>query len=444
MEHAAPLLVELATQKDPDLARLGSHAIFSEVIETLGDAFDRALCDRYIAFFARVIEYCRRLAGAEWLDQRLSRFNLHGEEALVRRAVSLRQVRRFTGSPRKILVLSRVTLGADVAVTSVVLQKMMKTFPEAQLVLLCGERAALLFEGEARVRVNTIQYPRGGGLLERLAVWPMVLDAIEQESSSLPDRFIVVDPDSRLTQLGMLPVGPHDCGYYFFESRSYAKPGVDALSELTAAWLDEVFGPDAAPARPAVWLPTKAVEFSREIRKAVGGRRAPCVSINLGVGDNEAKRIEDPFEFRLLSELLNRGRRIFLDKGIGPEELERSERLLRELQGANHAVVEIEEGGNINTRGVANASVIAWRGSLAGFGAIIDQSDLYIGYDSACQHVAAALGVRVIDIFAGFRSPMIPRRWKPSGTAPVTVITVDPQGTPEIEKILDAVLEASR
>ncbi len=82
--------------------------------------------------------------------------------------------------------------------------------------------------------------------------------------------------------------------------------------------------------------------------------------------------------------------------------------------------------------------------SLFGFGALIGESDLYIGYDSACQHIAAAQGVKTIDIFAGFRSPRMAQRWKPSGPAQVCMIVVEPQSPADPATILKKVLEAAR
>jgi ADP-heptose:LPS heptosyltransferase len=47
-----------------------------------------------------------------------------------------------------------------------------------------------------------------------------------------------------------------------------------------------------------------------------------------------------------------------------------------------------------------------------------------VGYDSAGQHVAAACGVPLISVFAGFPSLRMFHRWSPSGPR-VTVIRVD-------------------
>ena len=77
-------------------------------------------------------------------------------------------------------------------------------------------------------------------------------------------------------------------------------------------------------------------------------------------------------------------------------------------------------------RAVARSGARAtfWEGSFAGFAQIIAGSRLYVGYDSAGQHVAAACGVPLISIFAGFPAPRMFDRWRPSGPY-ATVIRVD-------------------
>ena len=456
LEEGALLLCELATLPDPELAGAGVDGIFRNVIESMGDAFEARLCDLYIKFFAQVLEYCRTLSSAGWLDHRLRHFGLLTEEDLICRAERVRGVSRLPAQEdpekiRKILVLSRVTLGADVAITSVVLRKMMQAFPRAQVALLAGPKAALLFAGENSVVVCPVEYPRGGSLIDRLAAWPAVVDTVQEQIEGLqPGEYVVVDPDSRLTQLGMLPVVADESRYHFFGSRSFSRPGLETLAELTAAWLEEVFGPadrQECLFYPWVSLPPEAKAFARAVRAALPAGR--WASVNLGVGENPRKRIEGAFEQRLLSELLGAGWRIFLDKGEGGEETARVKHLLSRLREARRKVQEIdEEGAGKSTYFAGAPDVVAWRGSLAGFGALIGVSDLYIGYDSACQHIAAALGVSTVDIFAGFRSPRMVQRWRPSGPGKVSMIVVDRKtgipACPPPERILAAVLEAAR
>lgn len=441
LHEAVELLCELATLEDPDLARVGADAIFRHAIESMGDAFDVILCDRYIHFFAHLLDHCRRLPGARWLDERLRRFGLRSYDDLVDRALRLRTPRPAKlREIEKVVVLSRVTLGADVAITSLILRKFLSALPRAEIVLLASPKAALLFAGEKRVAVHPIEYPRRGGLLDRLRSWPQAVDAVQAEIEGLRSgQYAVVDPDSRFTQLGMLPIVTGDEGCHFFESRSFTRPGLETLAALTAAWLREVFGPDDSPLEPWVSLPAEAVRFADGLRCAAPEARR--VAVNLGVGDNPAKRIDDPFEELLLTRLLDSGSRIFLDKGEGEEEVARVERLLARLRAIGWQTAEVVENGPMPDTA---AQVVAWRGSLAGFAALIGASDLYIGYDSACQHIAAALGVKTVDIFSGFRSPRMVERWKPSGPGEVRLVVVDPQTRADPGKILQAVLEAAR
>jgi ADP-heptose:LPS heptosyltransferase len=61
-----------------------------------------------------------------------------------------------------------------------------------------------------------------------------------------------------------------------------------------------------------------------------------------------------------------------------------------------------------------------------------------VGYDSAGQHVAAAAGVPLISVFAGFPAPRMFERWRPAGEG-CRVIRVD---RPEVEETLRRVRTA--
>jgi ADP-heptose:LPS heptosyltransferase len=280
-------------------------------------------------------------------------------------------------------------------------------YPEARIRLLGSAKAAQLFAGEPRVESRVLDYPRGGTLLERLEAWARLVEAIEDEMT--PDCW-VVDPDSRMTQLGMLPVMQDEGRYWWFPSRTSERPGRHTLAELAAAWAEETLGEGSETAYP--WV---SLEPPKE--RAPEGRWA---AVNLGVGDNPRKRLEGDFEARLLAGLRQAGWKIFLDTGDGGEETARVEALAERLN-----------------------SIRLHRGSLADFGRLVAQSQLYVGYDSAGQHLAAALGTPVIDIFAGYSSPRMIERWRPTGRAPVTMVVVRPEGG-GADEVLGRVLEAAR
>lgn len=435
-QAAVDQLAALALSGDPEVAATASHILFRDVVESLADRFDPALCDLYVDFFSRVIAAARRDPGLSAVDQLLNSFDLTTDEDILRRADRLRRPATFdaTGrtAVRKVLVPSRVTLGADIAVTSIVLRKMKDVFPDAEVVLLGGAKAGAFFASDSRVRLHEVAYTRGGSLRDRLGTWPALADLVQGEISVLkPEEYIVVDPDSRLTQLGLLPLVPDDSRYYFFESRSFTFPGSTSLADLTGKWLDSIFGPGSRPCLPYVSLPGEDQQQSIDLRAAAAGR--PLAALNLGVGDNPAKRVIDPFETELLSLLHARGYAIVLDQGAGEEELARTSNLIDRLRESGASVSQLSDAPG----SVADLNV--WQGSLSGFAGYIAAADLYIGYDSAGCHLAAALGVPGIDIFAGAPSRRMLERWTPWGLAPASVIAVESGQTPR--DLLSAVWE---
>jgi ADP-heptose:LPS heptosyltransferase len=347
-----------------------AQALFGILIEGLSDRFEPALCDIYARLFSQAIE---------------------GEDpaALFARYQRVRRPRRAVLNPRRVLVLSRVTLGADVAVTSVVLAAARQAFPSAGIVFAGPAKNFEIFAADPRLTHAAVEYRRGS-LAQRLAVW----DELKALASD-PDC-LVLDPDSRLTQLGLLPICPEE-RYHLFESRRYGGTSDQSLPALAAQWSRETLGvPNAAP------YIAPAPLMSREARPA------RYIAVSLGVGENPAKRISDAFERQLLA-LLSARLPMVIDKGAGGEEAARVERAAAR----------------------SGAQATFWDGSFAGFAHIIAGSSLYVGYDSAGQHVAAACGVPLISIFAGFSATRGFDRWRPTGPR-ATVIRVDQPDPVEI------------
>ena len=349
-----------------------SEEFFRIVVERLADLFEPRLCDTYAELFSEAIAHVQPDIEADKLVERYRR---------VRRARSCRV------EPANVFVLSRVTLGADIAVTSIILEAAKFRFPCARIHFVGGLKSAELFADDSRIHHLPVHYPRGASLRERLAPWKE-LEAL----LSAPDS-IVIDPDSRLTQLGLLPVCPEE-NYFFFESRSYGGDGDEDLSTLTRRWVSEVFG--VAVQGPAI---------SVHRNHAVQG----C-TVSLGTGGNPAKGIGDPFEAELLACLAQyQGEAvdiIRIDKGAGGEEASRVDRA-------------------IALSGVPRDRVRLWEGSFAGFASIVARSKLYVGYDSAGQHAAAACGIPLVTIFAGYPSERMFARWRPTGTGPIEIVKVD-------------------
>lgn len=418
-----------ATHPDEMVSRPAVGKLFSDVVEVLCDSFLPRNMIRYDKIFSQIIDYCRHLPEGKKLDYLLGRFGLKDETALLLRKKKIDRVRRFPapsrGRIRKICVLSRVTVGADVAVTGVVLSKLRRVFPGVKVVVVGPKKLSEIFGGYPGIRIREVPYVRRGGLLGRLLSWTELVGVIERERRGLKkDEFLVIDPDSRLTQLGLLPVVPEDRGYYFFPSRIYNKARTGRIGELAANWMDDVFGAGTDTTYPEVFIDRQILALSRNcVGRLSGSAQRPVVCINFGVGGNEKKRVSSDFEQKLVSMILKKGFAVILDKGFGDE-----------VQGMNASVEKLKTRGakvcaaqEKNIQGLAKgaawkADVLTWEGGLAVFGALIASSDVYIGYDSGFQHIASAQGVPVIDVLVGAPSRTFVRRWTPYGKNSVRVV----------------------
>jgi hypothetical protein len=346
-------LLEYCVRGEPWPSELLDHAmeeeegraLLSTVVERLGDLFEPALCRTYERLFRQVIER----ACPELVPRLRPGGGPHAAPA----------------SADRVYVLSRITLGADVAVTSVLLNAAKQRYPDAEILFVGPRKSYEMFEADPRIRHFVAPYARSGALVDRL-----------RASASLHfDDGIVIDPDSRLTQLGLISVCDED-RYFFFESRSYGGGGEDSLPALASQWAHEILG----------------VENARAYVAPLPSSEPPAdITVSLGVGENPAKRIDGEFERDLLSALAETGASILVDKGGSAEERERVECAIRPGMRTHD-------------------------GTFAPFASQIARSKLYVGYDSAGQHVASAVGVPLISVFKGYVSERFFSRWRPKGT----------------------------
>ena len=101
------------------LAAMPASELFGSVIEPLSDAFEASLVPAYVDVFSRLME--RAVPGLRAAE-------------LVERYGRLR-VSRPRLEPSRVVVLSRVTLGADVAITSTFLAGALARWPGVPVVL---------------------------------------------------------------------------------------------------------------------------------------------------------------------------------------------------------------------------------------------------------------------------------------------------------------------
>jgi ADP-heptose:LPS heptosyltransferase len=75
---------------------------------------------------------------------------------------------------------------------------------------------------------------------------------------------------------------------------------------------------------------------------------------------------------------------------------------------------------------------------------MIAASRLYVGYDSAGQHVAAALGVPLISVFAGAANERMRARWTPHAAGPCWVFDADNSDSSELIEGIGRILREGK
>jgi ADP-heptose:LPS heptosyltransferase len=424
------LLCEMATYfKKSKLNQIAAQALFGIVIERLCDDFEELQTETYNRVICQVVNFLCELPEGQEIQSQLSDFDLHTEELLYERIETIRLSpdRKLQASikPKKVLVLSRVTIGADVAITSVICKRVSKFYPEAEIIVFGNAKLKQVFGSLSGLKVHELSYSRRGVLLERFLTWLDLLKKIRAEIVGLsPAEFLLIDPDSRLTQLGVLPLVPLQ-NYCFFNSRGRKEYSVTAsISELTNLWLDNILG-EQEFCYPSVWPESSNLQNAKQLRKTIDPEGSTTlITLNFGVGGNTRKRVEGNFEAELVVALLRQPDiRLILDLGFGEEEQGRIKAIMRtaQQQGATVQALNFGEIGKIKT----GSQLLGVECTIGEIAALIAVSDEFIGYDSACQHIAAAEQVKTYTVFAGTTNVRFIRRWHASGTNTSEIIYVD-------------------
>ena len=413
-------LAETADSADETLRAAGLSALFGGLVEPLNDGFTPAGRAGYARWFAHACW----LVGtrAPRIAAQLAAFGIADEAALHARYQAARHAPAAAPrTARTICILSRVTIGADLLLTTVALQRLRQAYPDAELVVLGDGKLQALIGGFPGVRVRAIAYGRRGPLRERLASWLTVVEALAAEAADL-----VVAPDSRLDQLGILPVGLDAARYHLWENvlpDGVAQSLARALDANLAAWL----GLDPTPVEPRTALDAPTLAQHRRLSAALGQR--PIAAVKLDHGGNPAKALPRAAEVAALRHMRAHGWRILLDRGFGAAELANSDALLADIGWTAVDVDDSTHGlglplAELAPGALAAADVIRFHGSIGGWAAACACCGVTLSYDSVGHHLAAGLGVPVVTAFTGHHDPRFAVAWKPHGPGAVTLVEI--------------------
>jgi len=377
------LLCEMATYfDDEELNQITAKALFGSIIERLCDDFEELQTETYNRLICQVVNFLCKLPEGVKIESELYDFQLRTEEQLYQRIESIRltpdQKLPSIIQPKKVIILSRVTIGADVAITSVICQRIAQSYPDAQIIVIGNDKLKQVFAEGSDIYVHELAYSRRGGLLEKFQVWLELLAQV----------------------------------------RALIK------AQLTNQWMDNILG-NKAFCYPKVWTSSSHQQIAAAYRAAVDlDEAATLITINLGVGGNKRKRVPGNFEKNLILTLLKEDNiKLILDLGFGEEERAQGTAL---LQAAKEAGIKTAETTFSQLQKVNAASrVVGVECNIGEITSLIGKSDEFIGYDSACQHIAAAESVKTFTIFAGTNNVRFIRRWQACGENSNEIIYVD-------------------
>lgn len=425
-EDYISLLCEMAMSfTNLERNRIASGALFGIVVENLCDDYEQVQLGMYNQIMSQVVSYCRQQPVGGGMDKILKSFDLYTNQDVLTRAERIHALSystRVVYPPQRIYILSRVTIGADVAIVSVIIQQLAVRFPKAEFVIFGGPKLVEIFGGNQKLRILQAGYPRHGTLVDRFDCWRAIVENLTEENKKTgTEDFILIDPDSRLSQLGVLPLVPDDRYLYFNSHPTEAEMDDACMAEITNYWANSVLG-DSHFFTPRLW-PDRNIQIQgKKIVELLRSKGASwIVTVNLGVGGNQRKRVNREFEIRLILRLLQEPNTVvLLDKGFGPEERNEFEAISATLQSQRIQMAQMRVGDSVPE--VFSHGVLGIECSIGQMAALIDASDEYIGYDSACQHIAAAQGIPTTTVFAGTNNPTFVRRWSAYGDMPCHVV----------------------
>ena len=437
-------LFDIAIHKDESLAKSGIDATFRAIVEPLNDSFDAADRDVYYEIFSYVIQLIREMPEAEHIDETLKTFGLFTQQDLLDRVRNLIAPGKKGPAQRhkvkKVFVLSRVTIGADVAITSIIIERTKKLFPKAQILFLANRKNYELFGDDEFIKILPLDYKRRGSLISRLESWLEALENIKSETKDMEScEYVIIDSNSRVTQLGLLPLVGEDAGYYLFEPLAHADEETRKLGEDINEWLNKVFGSAGKKSvYPTLSIPARYNETAKVFYQQLAKNKEFTVTVNFGAGENDNKRISDEFEFEVVLHLIEKGAKVILDEGFGNEEIERANRIIDQLKKRSKTIMKVNE--DLSFSAESNPDLIVYRGGIGQFAALISQSQFYVGYDSMGQHVAAALGIPELVIFNGYPTEKFSRKWHPYGNGKINIIHAEGKREKDVLEITKRIL----
>lgn len=447
---ACRIIADAANSSDEHESKAAIRCLFADLVEVWNDSFHISGRNIYARLFAHIVWHSAQ--NDSELLQGLHKHGITDEQALLQRHYALRQsAENAPATAQSIVILSRVTIGADILLSTVLIQHVQEKYPDAHITLIGDKKIAGLFGGFKNLSIHGISYARRGTLQDRLRSW-LDLDVIIEELQA----DLIIAPDSRLDQLGIMPFAA-TTPYLLWEN-TQPNDSTHSLSLLLDQWCQKTFFHAIHTSHtshttshvPAIQFDTAHAHTAQQIQQLSSGLK--IAAVKLDYGGNADKSLPRAQEIQVLQNLRDKGWHILIDRGFGDEELANSDQLMQELGWTPYDICDKANDTGTN-KGTAFADlsatdfaenpVIRFYGSIASWAACVSACQLALSYDSVGHHMAAALGVPVIIAFTGYQDPAFPIAWQPRGENTISMhcIPMDEKNT-AAEKIITDIPQA--
>lgn len=450
LEEAVKIIIELFLSSKNNQSDL---IILKSVLEPLKDSFGIEEEEIYLYFFSTLID--QLIEKSEKLKFFFNEFGIpkkNRREYIIKRYFNaLKNLHTLTNEDKskikEVFILSRATIGADALITGIILSKIKKEMPFTNITFIdsLGIGGALFnipkikniteFKNEQDELISLKWNRNEFSLLERLNYSADLWTFLKSKTKKLnKTEYLIIDPSTRLSQTGLMPVSP--LFSYFLMPFHMLKENpitnedckeIYSLGDLTNIYLDKIFG-KSEKIYPCLYLNTNEENKIKSLWQKLSLNKDFVTIVHLG-GEPESKWLSEEFEINLLRNLIEKKLKPILIRTPNRKEEEKNKCLIEMLEKGNKKIVQIEEGENIENEDTSKADIYTFKGSISSFAPLIKNAQLYIGYDSLGQHLAAALEIPLITIFAGHINKVFLRRWTPFSKKINSIIEVNKQGT---------------
>ena len=488
------ILAILANHPDREISEKAT-AEFMEVSRLVKDLHSKKSAEANNRIGAIGLNVTRLYDAA--LNDQLNEFGLNNMAAVLARLKKIQNPGQFNTARankiKKVFVLTRSKPGGDVAVNSLIMQTMQDRFPGAEVILVGPKKHGQVFDNmgiriaepakPAPVVINDVRRsPRLNELI--MGNWTSLRGVIEPEMDDLQrgEESIVIDTFTRPVFFSTLPAfrGDADSGSYFYFDMV---PYEDATGEkmtygaTVRQWARDIFGPANGEYYAKTSMPQEDKSKAARIFDELGMRDRHVVAIGNGCGGDYLKAMSQGFETELVKRVVAEDAQVVFDMGFTGEELQRAISIMGSLiaEGVSTGIVVTESGmepglvtidamrvrADEEARNVprdqktpliptqmtaANRPQVLFHyGPISGFGAMIGESQQYIGYDSSFQHTSSGLGQKITTVFTGYDSDDFPSMWSPYCANYKNIITVRTEDREAREtEVLDRTLRSMR